>query len=150
MICQSILFRQGLWEWPFPQWLWEWYIDSSCSQNGNWNADFTPSLYTLAVLPIKYFVIISITFRWRLWELIKIYKIAGGVVEGVENIRVISLYCGSPQLLQINYFSLTIWKWAKALKALIHPFNTLSKFVNINLKSISQENYGLQICHLTL
>ena len=65
MICQSIPFRQGLWEWPFPQCLWDWCRDYNCSQNSCGNADFTPSLHTLAVLPKKYLVIKNMIYRRR-------------------------------------------------------------------------------------
>ena len=130
MICQSIPFRQDLWEWPFPQCLWEWCRDSSCSQNSCGNADLTPSLNTLAVLPIKCLMIINITFRRKPCEFTKIYAIGGGVDEGVEGMRVYQfvVLVHKMHLLQINYFSLMIWKWAKALKALMHPYCTLSEF----------------------
>ena len=124
MICQSIPFRQGLWDWCW---------DISRSQNGCWNADFTPLLRTFAVLLSKHFMIINTAFRMKPWEFSKIYAIGGGVVEGVEDIRVYQfvVLVHKMHLLQINYFSLMIWKWAKALKALMHPFSTLSEFFNI-------------------
>ena len=127
MICQNILFRQSLWEWPFPQCLWEWCRDSSCSQNSCGNADLTPSFHTLPVLPIKCLMLINITFRRKPWEFTKIYAIGGGVVEGVEDIWVYQfVVLDKMHLLQINYFSLTIWKWwAKTL------YFTLLYFIRI-------------------
>ena len=61
-------------------------------------------------MPIKYLMIINITFRRESWELSKIYAIGGGVVEGVEDIRVYKfvVLVHKIHLLQINYFTLMI------------------------------------------
>ena len=56
-------------------------------------------------------MIINITFRRESWELSKIlYAIGGGVVEGVEDIRVYEfvVLVHKIHLLQINYFTLMI------------------------------------------
>ena len=61
-------------------------------------------------MPIKYLMIINITFRRESWELSKIYANEGGVVEGVEDIRVYKfvVLVYKINLLQINYFTLMI------------------------------------------
>ena len=55
-------------------------------------------------------MIINITFRRESWELSKIYTIGGGVVDGVEDIRVYRfvVLVHKIHLLQINYFTLMI------------------------------------------
>ena len=77
-----------------------------------WDVDFTPSIsiHTLAVLPIKYLMIMNITFRRKPWKFSKIYVIEGGVDEGVEDLRVYQsiVLVKKMHLLQINYFSLGI------------------------------------------
>ena len=66
-------------------------------------------------------MIMNITFRRKPWKFSKIYVIEGGVDEGVEDLRVYQsiVLVKKMHLLQINYFSLGIWKWAKALTAIM-------------------------------